>query len=181
MRVVGAGFGRTGTSSLKLALERLGFGPCYHMFEIVGERSRAHDWLAAAHGDLPDWNRVFAGYQSTVDWPGAAFWRELLAAYPEAVAILSVRDPGKWHDSVLRTIFRGDERLHTPTAQKIMRLVTIGKPAPRALADMLDAAVRDRVFGGRPADRDHAIGVFERHVAEVTATVPAERLLVFDV
>src|SRR5690348_10244023 len=110
MRVIGVGFGRTGTASLKVALERLGVAPCYHMYDVIEEPARARAWLAAAEGGKPDWDEIFAGYAATVDWPGAAFWRELLATYPQAKVILTVRDPQRWYDSTRQTIFRNAQR-----------------------------------------------------------------------
>jgi Sulfotransferase domain len=181
MRVIGVGFARTGTASLKLALERLGVGPCYHMFEITDQPARARGWLAAARGQQPEWDTIFAGYHSTVDWPGAAFWRELLDAYPHAGAILTVRDPQRWYDSMERTIFRGAPRSQSPLAQRMLRLITVGKPELRDLAAMVQAVVMQRVFDGRTGDRAYAVGVYQQHNAEVRATVPAHRLLVFDV
>lgn len=82
LRVIGAGFGRTGTMSLKVALERLGFGPCYHMTELVKNRSHPRLWRAAARGGPVDWARLYERYQSTVDWPGCLYYRELMAAFP---------------------------------------------------------------------------------------------------
>jgi hypothetical protein len=181
MRVIGVGFGRTGTASLKIALERLGAGPCYHMFEVVDSPGRARGWLAAARGEPTAWDDVLAGYQSTVDWPGAAFWRELLDAYPEAVAILTVRDPQRWYDSMERTIFRGGPRWQSPLARKALRLVFAANRDMRDFVDMVTAVVAEREFGGRTGDRDHAIDVYERRVADVRATVPPDRLLVFEV
>ena len=175
------GFGRTGTASLKLALERLGVGPCYHMLVVVEQPARARAWLAAARGERPDWSVVFAGFRSTVDWPAAAFWRELIDVYPDARVILTVRDPHRWYDSMARTILRGGSRQRSPLGRWMLRLVTVGRPDFREFIAMLDAVVADREFGGRVFDRTHAIGVFERHNAEVQATVPADRLLVFDV
>ena len=175
------GFGRTGTASLKLALERLGFEPCYHMFEITRQPARARGWLAAARGQPPDWDSIFAGFQSTVDWPAAAFWRQLLDAYPQARAILTVRDPQKWYDSMERTIFRGGARWQSPLSQRMLRLMTVGKPDVRDFIAMVNTAVVERVFAGRVGERAHAVGVYERHNADVRASVPAHRLLVFDV
>src|ERR1700712_5108190 len=97
LKVIGSGFGRTGTLSLKLALEQLGLGPCYHMVEVVKAPAAAADWEAAADGQPVDWDRVFQGYRATVDWPAATFWRELAHAYPEAKVILSLRDPESWY------------------------------------------------------------------------------------
>ena len=84
LEVIGAGFGRTGTNSLKLALERLGFGPCHHMFEVRDNPQQLPAWEAAARGEAVDWDAVFDGYRSQVDWPGAAYWRQLSAYYPQS-------------------------------------------------------------------------------------------------
>src|SRR6478735_8486303 len=103
LKVIGAGLGRTGTLSLKLALEHIGFGPCYHMSEMFGAMRRAMPlWLAAGHGRA-DWDAIFEGYRATTDYPGCTYWRELVAAYPEARVILTTRDPDGWFDSVSAT------------------------------------------------------------------------------
>ncbi len=104
LKIIGPGFGRTGTNSLKLALEHLGFGPCHHMFEVRDNPELLADWEAAARGEPVDWDKVFRGYRSQVDWPGARYWRELAQHFPEAKVILSVRDPDAWFDSVQATI-----------------------------------------------------------------------------
>src|SRR5690348_14654519 len=98
LRVVGAGVGRTGTHSLKIALEQLLGVPCHHMLEIIGDPSQIPAWTAAVEGN-PDWPRIFEGYGASVDWPSAAFWRELHAQYPDALVLLSVRDPEAWYRS----------------------------------------------------------------------------------
>ena len=103
LEVIGVGYGRTGTLSLKTALERLGFGPCYHAVEFMRHPEHQARWEAAFRGDNPRWEEVFAGYRSTVDFPGVAFWRELVDAYPEAKAILTVRDPKQWYASMRET------------------------------------------------------------------------------
>ena len=107
LKIIGAGFGRTGTLSLKVALEDLGFGPCYHMTEVFQHPEHAKEWLAAAKDQPQDWNKLFAGYQATVDWPGCSFYAELMEVYPDAKVILTVRDPEKWHDSVVNSIYQG--------------------------------------------------------------------------
>ncbi len=104
LSVIGAGFGRTGTLSLKGALEHLGFGPCYHMAEVFGHPHFLKFWVAAAEGEPMDWDEVFKGYRATVDWPGASYWRELAERYPEAKVILSVRSPESWYESAQATI-----------------------------------------------------------------------------
>jgi Sulfotransferase domain len=105
LRVIGAGLGRTGTTSLKLALEQLLDGPCYHMLEV---RERSDDptvWADAYQGRLPEWDTFLRGYRAAVDWPSAPFWRELSEAFPDAVILLSVRDADSWWRSASSTIF----------------------------------------------------------------------------
>ncbi|GAA1675910.1 sulfotransferase family protein [Nonomuraea maheshkhaliensis] len=182
MKVFGAGFGRTGTRSLQAALELLGFGPCYHMSTVIAEPYRVRQWLDVGEGRSRDWDAVFAGFRSAVDWPAAAYWRELAAHHPDAKVILTVRDPGRWYDSVSETIFRAflDQRRPPPHRRMISRLVAWRAPDFALFPRMTRATFIDPVFDGRLDDRDHVIEVFERHIAEVKATIAAERLLVFE-
>jgi hypothetical protein len=105
VRVIGAGFGRTGTLSLKAALERLGFGPCYHMVEFIRRPQDAGRWISALRGEPVDWPAIFGTYGATTDWPACTFWRELADAYPDAKVVLTVRDPERWWQSVSSTLF----------------------------------------------------------------------------
>lgn len=165
LSVIGAGLGRTGTMSLKLALEQLGFGPCYHMIEVFKDPAAPAYWEAAADGERMDWEKVFAGFKSTVDWPSASFYRELAAAYPEARVILTERDPEAWYESTQQTIFAiRDERA----------------PPTDAFVSMIRKVVY-KMFDFRVHDRDWAISVFERHNAQARAAIPADRLLVYEV
>ena len=172
LEVIGAGFGRTGTLSLKTALERLGFAPCYHMFEVFAEPSRAGTWLAAAEGASVDFEAALRGYRATVDWPACVFWRELMRAFPDAKVLLSVRPPERWYASFRETIY---EVLGRP----------LPEPAPppemQTVRRMGERVVIDRSFAGRLGSRDEIIAAYERHNAEVRAGVPARRLLEFDV
>jgi hypothetical protein len=176
LRVIGAGFGRTGTLSLKLALEQLGFGPCYHMIET--REHPAHDalWLALARGESRDWRAILEGYQATVDWPAVTFWKTLVTANRDAKVILTVRDAGRWYESASKTIFARmkefAEALASSDAENI-------DPARRAHMRMVNAVVVDKTFGGSLA-RDHAIGVFNAHNEEVRQTVPPAKLLVYE-
>lgn len=180
-QVIGVGFGRTGTSSLKVALEQVGFGPCDHMAEVIKNPARAALWMEAAaakeRGEAFDWERLYADYRSTADWPGAFFWRELIAAYPEAKVILTTRDPERWYDSMRRTVYaiRHDPEVMRRVADSF-DLETDLKWMPL----MVDKLIFDGTFHGQFADRSRAIRIFEEHVAAVEATVPAERLLVFE-
>lgn len=163
LQVIGAGFGRTGTFSLKLALETLGFGPCYHMFEVFDHPGHDLLWEAMAEGRGGDWEEIFAGFHSAVDWPVAAFYEPLMRRYPDAKVVLTVRDPEAWYESAKRTIAPSPEDTRSGTGSRMPRLV-----------------IWDGVFGGRFHDKAHALAVFERHAAEVKERVPAGRLLVYD-
>src|SRR3954447_19994514 len=117
LQVIGAGFGRTGTHSLKVALEMLGYNKCYHMAEVFEHPEDAPVWQAGAHGQPVDWDALFDGYAAGVDWPIAAFRRELMAYFPDAKIILTVRDADNWYDSASKTIFAEMTRPvspHTP-------------------------------------------------------------------
>jgi hypothetical protein len=105
LRVIGAGLGRTGTTSLKAALEQLLSGRCYHMLELRDRPDDPDIWGDAYRGQSPEWRSFFAGYQATVDWPAAPFWQELSDAFPDAIILLSVRDPDSWFRSASSTIF----------------------------------------------------------------------------
>ena len=184
MKVIGAGFGRTGTRALHAALERLGHGPCYHMATVIAEPYRIRQWLDIGEGKRPNWDEVFAGFHATLDWPAAAYWRELSHHYPRAKVILSVRDPEKWYESVSATIFASAlaERRPLPLHRRAVRWLVARRAPDFALYPrMARATVMDRVFDGRIDDRAHVVGVFERHIAEVKASTPANLLLVFDV
>ena len=97
LKVVGAGFGRTGTLSLKIALERIGFGPCYHMMEVFPRPDHIARWHRLAFEQSMDWDEIFRGFHATVDWPAARWWREIAAHFPDAKVLLSVRDPEAWY------------------------------------------------------------------------------------
>lgn len=168
LSVIGAGFGRTGTLSLKVALEQLGFAPCHHMMEVFANPGQAPVWLSAAKGEAVDWDSFLSGYKASVDWPSCHFWRELAAHYPEAKVILSTRDARRWYKSISETIFRAMEG-------------EMPEEGPgRDVMAMARYVVSDETFGGR-TDEAHVLDVLTRHEAEVKHGIPAARLLVFDV
>lgn len=166
--VIGAGFGRTGTMSLRDALNCLGLGPCYHMSEVIRNPHFARYWAQLARGEVVDWDAVFAGYRSTVDWPACTYWRELMHKWPHAKVILTLRDSRRWHESVLNTIFSDAHvaRFEGPDAN----------PDFQAMVRRLN----HQTFDGRSQDAAHAIAVYEAHNASVIREVPPEKLLVFN-
>ncbi|MGV9379633.1 sulfotransferase family protein [Nonomuraea sp. NPDC003707] len=187
MKVIGAGLPRTGTTSMKAALERLGFTPCYHMVEVMTHPGHVDHWLEAAAGKVrtrEDWDRVFEdGYQAEVDWPASFYWRELADAYPEAKVILTVRDPHKWHPSI-RMLLSGENR-PAPSdemPEQIRQLFTTMQRMRPALDQMGRSLFGpDWTFGNDPGDEELVVAAFNRHVETVKQSIPADRLLVFDV
>lgn len=186
MDVIGVGFGRTGTASLKVALERLGFSPCCHMMEVMEQPDKVRQWRHVGEGERPDWAKLFDGYRATVDWPGAAYWRELAKEYPEAKFILTVRDPQRWYQSCVNTVFGFPMRRHNAMERNVYGMLCRVNPPSAQVPIMLDKILWQRVFDDRPfdgrdGDRDYAVRAFLQHSEEVRAYIPAERLLVFNV
>src|ERR671913_800204 len=186
LMVIGTGFGRTGTLSLREALVRLGFGPCDHMLENFEHPERFPHWRDALKkkqsGEPIDWRPLLDGYRAIVDWPGAFFWRELIAAHPEAKVILTVRDPERWYDSARATIYAASQgRSASPAARLLYGLLARANPHVGHGFRTVQETVWDGTMEGRFEDRAAAIRIFEEHNREVIAAVPPRRLLVFDV
>jgi hypothetical protein len=186
--VIGTGFGRTGTTSLRGALVRLGFAPCDHMEENFAHPERFVLWREAFQckqvGEPIDWRPLLADYRAIVDWPGAYFWRELTAAHPEAKVLLTVRDPDRWYASTLATIFNYRTRVHDDdslSARVRLLLLRLGMLGTKGGLQFIDDLIWQETFDGRFRDSDHALRVFGEHNQAVQATIPADRLLVFDV
>ena len=161
LQVIGAGWGRTGTFSLMTALQMLGLRT-HHMHEVFQHEEHSELFLAAARGNA-DWSAIYAEYDATVDWPGAAFWRELAAEYPDAKVLLSTRDANEWYDSYEATI-------RAPLLSGELG----------TWSDMVREVILEREFGGSD-DRAHLGGAFERHIDDVVATIEPDRLLVYRV
>ncbi len=162
LKVVGAGVGRTGTASLKIALEQLLGGRCHHMVEIIGDPAQVTGWTDAIEGRDVDWQELLSDYVALVDWPGASFWREISAANPDALVLLSTRDPEAWYRSASNTIFQ-----------------PIDAPPPGL--EQWFGTTMPKLFGERFSDdRENPTAMmdaFERHNEQVRAGVPADRLL----
>jgi hypothetical protein len=169
LEIVGTGFGRTGTLSLKLALEQLGFGRCYHMIEVAQNPGHSALWSAADDGAPTDWSALFASYRATVDWPSTKFWRQIADHFPNARVIHSERPADAWYESVTNTIYQVMKRPTPPAAP----------PAMREQLEMARKLILRGTFGGRFEDRAHAIAVFEAHNARVRREIAPERLLVY--
>jgi len=171
LKVIGAGFGRTGTRSLKAALEELGFDRCYHMEEVIKNPGHLKCWAEIMEGGKPDWENLFKGYQSATDWPAAAYYRDLMVAYPDAKIILTVRDPESWHASLMNTLYQ--------VSRKFAQWTRIIPPVHQFL-NAMEKAVWQGIFHNNVEDKIHAIKVFKDHIEEVKRVVPEERLLIFE-
>lgn len=159
LKVIGTGFGRSGTDSMREALTILGVAPCHHMFEVMRDPDQKARWRAMVAGGPHDWDSLFQGYVACVDWPSAHYWRELIRVYPQAKVILTWRNPESWWQSFANTILNHVSPNDDPASLGV-------------------ALVAQQVFGGRMEDRDHAIATYQAHVAAVMAEVPPGRLLV---
>lgn len=178
MKVIGVGFGRTGTMSLKGALEQLGAGPCFHMIELIMGDRRERDlanWMKVAEGGPVDWHEVFDGWEATVDWPACARWREICDAFPDAQVLLNVRAFEPWYRSMQNTIRAAKL---TPPDQLAH---DANRPSPNPLLwDVIDRLIWEGDFQGRFEDEAWVREMFDARIAEIKATIPSQRLTVWE-
>ncbi|MGI9262377.1 MAG: sulfotransferase family protein [Woeseiaceae bacterium] len=168
MQVIGTGTGRTGTYSLKLALNRLGFGACHHMEEVLHNMPvQLPPWIDAVNGNA-DWAKIYDGYASAVDWPTAGFFRELVVAYPDAKFVHTERDPERWADSFGSTIYK---------------LLASIPETPPEMHEWLNMVVDVAAKTGFPPgmERDELVAGFVAHNNAVRECIPDDQLLIFEV
>jgi len=168
LNVIGAGVGRTGTYSLKLAINQIGLGPCHHMEEVLHNMPvQVPLWAAAASGRA-DWQHIYSGYSSAVDWPTACFFRDLAREFPTARFVLTLRDPERWADSFSATIYK---------------LLAGRDQAPPEMRSWLEMAGQVIAKTGFPPGlgHDELVRAFKAHNEAVREAIPASRLLVFEV
>lgn len=168
LKVIGAGLGRTGTLSLKAALEQLGFGPCHHMVEVFAHPEQRKFWLKAANREKFDWEELFASYRASVDWPSCHFYRELSERYPDAKVILTERDPEKWVESFSQTILVVMQRMMAATDE-----------AELQSSRFIELIVARDTFNF-DFSRENLLKAYRAHNLAVRENIPAKRLLVFD-
>lgn len=171
LEVIGAGLARTGTLSLKTALEQLGYVKCHHMVEVMGNRKQIDLWNDVVIEGSGDWDSIFEGFRASVDLPSVKYYLELMEHFPDAKVILTVRDPDSWYRSTRETIYAFKK---TSSGMKWI-------PRLRKLLRMVDGVYWDGVFHGQFEDVEASKSIFRKHIEDVKASVPAERLLVFNV
>jgi hypothetical protein len=175
MKVIGSGFGRTGTLSLKAALEELGFGPCYHMKEVLLNRKHTEVWYNIAKGEPVDWENLFQDFEATVDFPTSIFYKKLMEVFPSAKVVHTIRDPDSWYDSTKETIYQSTGNYFVPDwLKQWVKRIDQG-------IGMVNILIWQGLFEGAFDNRQRAIEIFKRYTDEVKQTVPADKLLIFDV
>ncbi len=179
LKVIGAGWGRTGTESLKKALELLGFNKCYHMFELIKDGSRLIYWQQLSRGEKPDYEKLFEGYLAAVDGPSCIYYKEFMVQYPDAKVILTVRDPEKWFESASKTI------LNKPPAIifKVLKVLGIFSKRlayiPKIFVWIEDVFFQKLLYG--KLDKETVLSAYNKWNAEVIKNVPADKLLIYEV
>jgi len=167
MKLIGAGFGRSGTMSIKAALEKIGYGPCYHMKIALWRPHHLRFYLRAWRGNNVDWKRFYRNYNAVVDWPTCSFYKDLMLEYPDALILLNVREPGDWYDSMFKTIWAI-------------------QPAfpwwfPRSVRTIHNEIIWNGNLKGNFEVREKGIEAYKDWIEEVKKTVPSQRLLVYNV
>ena len=181
LSILGVGWGRTGTYSLKTALEILGFGPCYHMTELLARPWHLPYWEKALNGEIVDWSGFLDEYQSAVDYPACRHWRVLGQSITDLKYILTVRDPDTWYESVRSTLYSAQPNwfgrfkimMRLPFSKKMRQRLNVFRYIERSLWEI--------DFEGRFEDKKFVTDKYNSHIDEITATIPADRLLVYNV
>ena len=173
LKIIGAGFGRTGTLSMKAALEQLGYFKCHHMVDVIPSPKQVDAWLEKSRGNPIDWEDLFEGFEASVDFPSSLFYKELAEFYPEAKVILTVRPPDGWYESTRNTLYELD--------QVAPRWIPALVPQARKIREMTASLIWEGVFKGNFEDKTDAIVEFERHIDEVKEAIPRDRLLIMEV
>ena len=172
LEVIGAGFGRTGTKSLKLALEQLGYDKCHHMMEVMPNRAQIDYWDRASRGESMNWEEVFTGYKAAVDWPSSAYYEELAEYFPDAKVVLSVRDPEAWYKSTSETIYL--------IGSAIPGWIAGIYPPIKTLKQFVFRTIWDGIFDGRFEEKEYALQVFRDNIETAKRVIPPDRLLIHE-
>ena len=177
MKAIGAGFGRMGTMSLKAALEQIGYGPCLHMIDVIGNPELRHPFVSAMEGEQVDWKEAFEGWDSTIDWPACTFWREHHETWPDLPVLLNIRDKEAWYKSCLNSIHDAKEM---GMRGELKPTGDTPPPSPEVM-QMIGGLIWEGTFDGRfKEDKEYAFQKFDEHYDAVRSTIPKDQLLEFD-
>jgi Sulfotransferase domain len=179
MQLIGVGFGRSGTMSLKAALEELGAGPCFHMIDLIMGENKERDlpyWVKIADREPVDWHEVFEPWESTVDWPACSRWEELVEAFPDVPVLLNYRDFEGFYKSCANTILAVKE-----AAMSGQLVPDPNRPPPSPeLWGVIEKLIWQGDFQGRFADKDWMREMYDQRIQTIQATVPADRLVMWE-
>jgi hypothetical protein len=182
IKIIGAGLPRTGTNTLKASLEQLGYNKTYHMKELLGHPENLHYWLSLQSTGITKWDELYQGFEATVDFPGYPWYKEHMTRYPDAKVILTVRPFENWYSSIYSTIWQAGPQTAFQKIAMMSRLLF--NPRLRSVIKCVKFA-KGHIFGlhlqGRFKDKAFAEKIFNQHIEEVKAYVPAEKLLIYDV
>lgn len=181
LQVIGTGMGRTGTMSLKVALEQLGFGKCYHMFELFQHPEDVTYFQKAERGEPVDWKKLFEGYQSAVDQPVIHYYKQITALYPGAKVVHTMRDGEAWYKSAIETIFWASKPSVGRKLEVMMRMPFSSVVRKRFPVMQLTGTLMDNEFGKNLHDKQEVIRRYNAYNEDVLKTIPKERLLLYDV
>ncbi len=180
LQIIGAGYPRTGTTSLHLALEVLGFGECYHMIKLFENPGHVIHWENLANGKAVDWDKLFDGYRSSVDFPGSMHFDRLIEKYPDAKIVLTVRDRDMWYQSMSSTVFKFDPGVRLKL--RILFALPFSKRARQVFrVAKLAKGITSKYFEGKADNKEYVLKRFDDHVKHVKGIVPSENLLVYDI
>ncbi|MEP2936441.1 MAG: sulfotransferase family protein [Gilvibacter sp.] len=179
LKVIGAGYGRTGTKSLQLALEKLGFDNCYHMEALFRNSSDVKHWKNAYEEKPTDWGTLFSNYNSAVDFPTSMYYKELADYFPDSKIVLTTRDPEKWYNSAFSTIYSFDPGIGVKL--KMLLSLPFSSTARNLFKVILlnEKSLWKKYFEGKFEDKEYAIGKFNQHIVDVKREIPENRLLLF--
>lgn len=182
IKIIGAGLPRTGTNTLKVCLEKLGYTKTYHMKELLVHPENLHYWQTLNSTNSTNWDELYNGYQATVDFPAYPWYKEHMKKYPDAKVILSVRPFEKWHTSVYNTVWQAGPQTFPQKLKMIFKLLF--NPRLRSVINCVKLA-KTKIFAdhfqGKFEDKAAAEKIFDKHIEDVRAYVPADKLLVYDV
>ena len=180
LKVIGTGLGRTGTYSLKLAIEQLGVGKCYHMVELFQQPERLKYFKKAEKGEKVNWNELFDGYKAAVDYPVARYYKQITEFYPEAKVIHTLRDPEEWYESASATIFWASNPYSLRILKLAVHLPFSSEARRRIPVLMYNRKLSELEFGKDLENKEKVIKRYNKHYEEVIKTIPDDRLLLFD-
>jgi len=182
IKIIGAGFPRTGTMTLKTALEILGFNKTYHYKDLIADSKKLRFWLELENTGQTDFDALFKGFEATVDFPGYPYYKILLKKYPDAKVILTKRDFEKWYESTYKTIWKSARKPIIDRLKLFIRKLFNKnlRAIFKCIKFMRRVYLKDQ-FNNNFSSKAHAKNIFFKHIEEVITYVPKKQLLVYDV